>query len=161
MLRPFKEDGMGSTPNDGQDPRIQRTSDRPRRKKVVVESAEAHVKELAALAELMLAAAWSDGNKVAVEIVAIAEQLKEFVETTSLPEHVSQRMGHFDPATFDVTAAVAELTLASDDDRVAVLNLLARVVGADRVVHPAEEAFMKKVASALGLDASTLQIEIG
>lgn len=151
---------MGSTPNDGHDPRIQRPGDRPRRKKQAVETTEVHVQELGALAELMLAAAWADGTKVAVEIVAIAEQLKDFVETTSLPEHVSQLMDRFDPDTFDIAAAVAKLTLATDDDRMAVLSLLARVVGADRVLHPAEEAYMMRVAGALGLDTSTISIQL-
>ena len=97
----------------------------------------------------------------AVEIVAIAEQLKEFVETTSLPPHVSNLMGEFDPTTFDPVAACACLHAKSYDDRVAVLSLLARVAGADKVVHPAEDAFLRKVADALGLDGKSLQIKLG
>jgi len=153
---------MGSTPNHGHDPsgRIQRPNDRPRRRKQAVVSSEVHVQELGALAELMLAAAWADGTKVAVEIVAIAEQLKDFVETTSLPEHVSQRMESFEPATFDIAATCAQLVLANDDDRMAVLSLLARVVGADRVLHPAEEAYVMKVAGALGLDTLKISIQL-
>jgi len=153
---------MGSTPNDGPNPsgRIQRPFDRPQRKKHTVTTTEVHVQELGALAELMLAAAWSDGTKIAVEIVAIAEQLKDFVETTALPAHVSQRMESFDPTRFDVAAACAQLILTNDDDRLAVLSLLARVVGADRVLHPAEEAYMMRVAAALGLDTSTLTIQL-
>ncbi len=153
---------MGSTPNDGHDPsgRIQRPFNRPQRKKHTIASTEVHVQELGALAELMLGAAWADGSKIAVEIVAIAEQLKEFVETTSLPEHVSQRMENFDPTRFDIVAGCAQLTLTNDEDRMAVLALLARVVGADRVLHPAEEAYMMQVAAALGLDTSTITIEL-
>lgn len=153
---------MGSISND-KDPqgRIQRPSDRPLRQRRTVETDEVHVQELGALAQLMLGVAWADGSKTAVEIVAIAEQLKEFVETTSLPPHVSNLMGEFDPTTFDPVAACACLHAKSYDDRVAVLSLLARVAGADKVVHPAEDAFLRKVADALGLDGKSLQIKLG
>ena len=60
----------------------------------------------------------------------------------------------------DIAGACAKLTLASDDDRMAVLSLLARVVGADRVLHPAEEAYVMRVAAALGLDTSTISIQL-
>src|SRR6185295_8362478 len=113
---------------DAKDPsgRIQRPSDRPSRRKPISESPEVHVQQLGALAELMLGAAWADGTKLAVEIVAIAEQLKEFVETTSLPDHVAALMERFDPMTFDVAAACKRLRFEANDDRLAVMSLLAR-----------------------------------
>jgi uncharacterized tellurite resistance protein B-like protein len=151
---------MGSTPKEGPDTsgRIQRATDRPLRRRKVEGTPEAHVRELGALAELMLGAAWADGSKAAVEVIAIAEQLKEFVETTSLPTHVSRLMDGFDPATFDPASACALLRLDDNDDRLAVISLLARVVGADKVLHPAEQDYLDKVATALGLDPKSLTI---
>jgi len=140
--------------------RISRPSDRPRRKKVTVEAPEVHVQELAALGELMLGAAWADGDKHAVEIVAIAEQLKEFVDTPELPTYVSNRMDRFDPATFDVEEACSRLRFESNEDRLGVLKLLARIAGADRILHPQEMVFLKRFAAAAGLDPESIRIEI-
>jgi uncharacterized tellurite resistance protein B-like protein len=118
------------------------------------------VLELAALAQLMLGAAWCDGEKVAVEIVAIAEQLKEFVEVKSLPTHVSQVMDRFDPATFDPAVVCKDLTIENHADRMAVMKLLARVVSADRIIHPSEEAYLKQVAAEIGLDPTSFTIKL-
>lgn len=153
---------MGSTPKPGPDPsgRIQRPGDRPLRKRQIEGTPEAHVRELAALAELMLGAAWADGSKVAVEVVAIAEQLKEFVETTSLPSHVIRVMDRFDPASFDPKSACAALRFANHDDRLSVITLLARIAGADKILHPAEQAYLDVVATAIGLDPKSLTIKL-
>lgn len=152
---------MGSHTNDP-DPsrRIQRPTDRPMRRRVAIAQAESHVEELGALAELMLGAAWADGTKIAVEVVAIAEQLKSFVDSPSLPEYVSQLMERFEPSTFDVARACAKLRFSDDHDRLGVLKLLARVSGADRVLHPDEEAYLRTVAALIGLDPATLKIQI-
>jgi len=139
---------------------ISRPSDRPRRKKKTVETPEVHVQELAALGELMLGAAWADGDKHAVEIVAIAEQLKEFVDTPELPPFVSERMERFDPATFDVAESCKGLRFESDEDRLSVLKLLARIAGADRHLHPAEMAYLKRFATAAGLDPESIRVEL-
>jgi uncharacterized tellurite resistance protein B-like protein len=139
---------------------ITRPSDRPRRKKKTVESPEVHVQELAALGQLMLGAAWSDGDKHAVEIVAIAEQLKEFVDSPELPPHVVDCMDNFDPATFDVAVACKGLRFESDADRLGVLKLLARIAGADRYLHPGEMDYLKRFATAAGLDPESIRIEI-
>lgn len=138
------------------DKHIIRPHDRPRRGGGV---AEAHVAELAALGELMLAAAWSDGEKCAVEVITIAEQLKDFMEAEELPAFVSRRLEKFDPASFDVEAACASLHLANYQDRLNVLNLVARVTGADMVVRPEELAYLKRVAAAIGLDPASVKVE--
>lgn len=140
--------------------RIERPSDRPRRKKSIVEPPEVHVRELAALGQLMLGAAWADGDKHAVEIVAIAEQLKHFVDAPELPIYAAQRMEAFDPARFDVEAACAELRFDGDDDRLEVLRLVARVTGADQRMHPREVAYLERVAAAIGLDPKALSISL-
>jgi len=124
------------------------------------ESQEAHVRELAALGELMLGAAYADGVKVAVEVIAIAEQLKEFVAADKLPRHVQARLEAFDPTTFDLAAAVGALSLREDRDRQAVLTLVARVTHSDRHLHPGEERYLRDVATLLGLDPDTIEITV-
>lgn len=140
---------------------IRRPADhRPRRLEDTGEANEPHVRELAALGELMLGAAYADGVKVAVEVIAIAEQLKEFVSADRLPRHVQQRLERFDPATFDPAAAVAEINLKDDADRQAILTLVARVTHSDRHVHPGEQRYLEQIATLIGLDPSTIEITI-
>jgi len=139
--------------------KIRRPQDAPQRRlHGAGEEPEAHVKELAALGELMLGAAWADGVKVAVEVIAVAEQLKDFVAADHLPRHVQQRLEAFAPETFDPAAAVGALRLGDTQDRVAVLTLLARVTHSDRELHAAEDAYLRKVAGLLGLDPETIEI---
>jgi uncharacterized tellurite resistance protein B-like protein len=139
---------------------IARPSDRPRRKKRVVESIESHVIELGAIGELMLGAAWSDGDRQAVEIIAIAEQLKEFVDMPELPPHVVDRLEAFDPKTFSIEEACSRLRFEDDGDRLGVLKVLARVAGADRHLHPDELVYLKRFAACVGLDPDSIRIEI-
>jgi uncharacterized tellurite resistance protein B-like protein len=140
--------------------KIQRPTDRPPRRRVPIGTPEQHVDELSALGELMLGAAWADGDKHPVEIVAIAEMLKEFVGAPRLPDHVISRLDCFEPDRFDVTAATRRLHAESDEDRLAILQLLARVTGADKVLTQTELAYLKRVAESLGLDPELLHVSV-
>lgn len=139
---------------------IARPSDRPRRRRRLDATAEHHVQELATLGELMLGAAWCDGKKDPVEVVAIAEQLKEFVDHDELPPHVVDRLERFDPATFSLEAACGKLRFEDDADRLGVLKLLARVAGADRRLHAAEMDYLRRFARCAGLDPDSIRIDI-
>lgn len=158
MAEPGSGDGSKAGP---QATAIRRPNDqRPRRSAAAGDASEPHVRELAALGELMLGAAYADGVKAAVEIIAIAEQLKEFVAAAALPRHVQHRLEAFDPAAFDPADAVAQLVLKDDRDREAVLTLIARVTHSDRHLHPKEDLYLRQVAGLLGLDPDTIEITI-
>ncbi len=119
---------------------------------------EPHVEQLALVAELMLGAAHADGDYAGVEIVAIGEQLKGFVEAGELPGHVRRRIRIFDPESFDPKEACAALTFHDDHDKFGLLNLIATVTGADQVLHDAEADYIRLVASAIGLDPNELRL---
>jgi uncharacterized tellurite resistance protein B-like protein len=138
--------------------RIIRPHDRPVQR--VHSPNDPHAREVAALGELMLGAAWADGDKGAIEVIAVAEQLKEFVDVDHIPNVVARRLERFDPASFDVEAACRELTVTDDDGRLAVLQLIARVIGADASFHPQEIVYIKRVAAALGIDPNLVQIQV-
>jgi uncharacterized tellurite resistance protein B-like protein len=123
-------------------------------------AADHHALEVSALGELMLGAAFADGDKQAVEVVTIAEQLKEFVDIEHMPQLLARRLERFDPKTFDVEEACRQLSASTTEDRLAVLQLVARVVGADSVLHPGEVSYLRRVAQALGIDPDQLQIEV-
>jgi len=121
---------------------------------------EAHVEQLAIIGELMMGAAWADGDKAGIEVVAICEQLKEFVEAELLPATVKRRIDRFDPERFDVEAACEHLSFGDDEDRLAIVRLVATVTGADRALMPGEIAYMHRVARAIGLDPNLLRISV-
>lgn len=138
--------------------RIVRPQDRPLQR--VQNPDDVHAREVAAIGELMLGAAWADGEKGAVEIITVAELLKDFIDVDHIPTLVARRLERFDPKTFDVAAACRELTSTDDSDRLAVLQLVARVIGADSVFHPSEVEYIKRVAVGLGIDPATIQIQV-
>jgi uncharacterized membrane protein YebE (DUF533 family) len=138
--------------------RIIRPHDRPLQRVRVTD--EARAREIAALAELMLGAAFADGHKDPVEVVAIAEQLKEFISVDAMPHLISRRIERFDPGCFDIDAACRDIAVTTDEERIAILQLVARVIGSKTGLHPAEEVYLRKVAAGLGLDPASLQIEV-
>lgn len=121
---------------------------------------EHHVEQLALLGEIMLGAAYADGEKAGIEVVAICEQLKEFVEAELLPSAVARRLDHFDPASFDVERACAALEIGDEQDRLAVVRLVATVTGADSVMYESELAYVRRVAKAIGLDPDQVRITL-
>lgn len=144
------------------EPEMERRIIRPhdRRTQRVRNPDDLHALEVSALGELMLGAAFADGDKAAVEVVTIAEQLKDFVDIDHMPQLLARRLERFDPTSFDVEAACGQLNVSTTEDRLAVLELVARVVGADSMLHPGEVAYLRRVASALGIDPDQLQIEV-
>ena len=121
---------------------------------------EAHVEQLAVIGEIMMGAAWADGTKAGIEVVAICESLKEFVEAELLPGAVKRRIERFEPAGFDVEAACGRLDFGDDEDRLAILRLVATVTGADRDLQPSEIDYLHRVARAIGLDPTLLRVTV-
>lgn len=115
-----------------------------------------HVQELAALARLLLGAAHADGFYSAEEAVAITDILSQYVDADDLPPSVRAVMGAFDPGSFDVDAAVAQLTLRTTRDREDLLDLVVTVMGADGTLAPRELTYGREVARAAGLDDAAL-----
>lgn len=147
------------------DARASATTTAPPQRRPVVRAQEPrplepHVEELALIGELMMGAAYADGHKVGIEVVAICEQLKEFVEAELLPSAVRRRLDRFDPAAFDVEAACARLSGGDETDRLAIVRLVATVTGADAVMHRDELAYVDRVSRAIGLDPGQIRISV-
>ena len=111
---------------------------------------EPHVRQLAAIAELLLGAAQSDGKVSWSERSAIAGVLASFVGEPALPEEVEKRLQTFEFRTFDLGGAVAALTLKTAEDRKDLLALVARVTDADAVLKIGERSYLTRVAKAIG-----------
>lgn len=111
---------------------------------------EPHVRQMAAIAEILLGAAHSDGTVSWSERSAIAQVLTSFLDHRKLPEEVEIRFHAFDPATFDLEATCHSLELRTAEDRASLLALVSRVVDADAVLVAGEEHYLRRVAKAIG-----------
>jgi uncharacterized tellurite resistance protein B-like protein len=118
-----------------------------------------------AICELMLGAAYADDHFHDREKQAIRKLLGELVEGDELPPAVIQRIETFDPTAFDPAKQADEFASDSTEDKRKLIDLVAAVHDADEVLDLAEDAYLRKVASALGLPddslgGTTLEYEI-
>jgi len=121
------------------------------------ETLEAHVRELATLAEIMLGAAYSDGRATWPERSAIAGQLAGFLGHKELPEAIVARIQAFDPKTFDLETACRALIVKTPDDRVQLLTLISRVTDADARLNLGERSYLERVAGFIGATREELE----
>jgi len=112
-------------------------------------SLEPHVRQLVAIAELLLGAAQADGKVSWPERSAIAQILASYLGT-ELPAAVEEHMRAFDLARFDLEAACAALTFEGPGDRRAFLEMLSKVTDADTKLRIGERAYITRVGYAIG-----------
>ncbi len=117
---------------------------------------EPHVRQLVAIAELLLGAAQSDGTVSWSERSAIATVLAGFLGEGDLPEIVHARVKAFEFGRFDMDKACAQLSLNSPEDRTNLLGLIARVTDADAVLKIGERSYLRRVAKAIGASDAEL-----
>lgn len=111
---------------------------------------EVHVRQIAAIADLLMGVAHADGTVSWPERSTIASVLTSFLGHRELPHEVDQRVRTFDPMTFDLEATCAGLSLPTPDDRVALLDLVSRVADADALLATGEQGYLRRVARAIG-----------
>ncbi len=115
-----------------------------------------NVDQLAALAELLMGAAYADGDYDGHEAEMIGDTLRALTPSHELPEQVTGRLARFDEATFDPTLACQTLGLNDATQRQAVLALVSKVIEADGVHDLAETAYLERVGHALGASEEEL-----
>lgn len=118
---------------------------------------EPHVRQLAAIAELLLGAAQSDGSVSWSERSAIASVLRAFLGESELPDEVQRRLDAFEFAKFDLELACRQLVFAGSEDRTNLLGLIARVTDADAILKIGERSYLKRVAKAIGASDEELE----
>jgi uncharacterized tellurite resistance protein B-like protein len=106
------------------------------------------------IADLLMGAAHADAQVDEVELDAVKSLLCQFSGSPKLSARLEQRVAKFDPRSFDVGATVAKLHLKTDVEKRKLLELVAAVEQADDILDLAEDAYLRKVANALGLPPS-------
>ena len=108
------------------------------------------------ITDLLLGAAYADKRLEGDEIDAITKLICKLLGTDGLPDAQAAQLKGFNPAKFDVAAAGSALSSLSGDDKKRVLDLIASVNESDEVIDLDEDAYLRKVASALGVDDAAL-----
>ena len=103
------------------------------------------------LSDLFLAAAFADGQFVDRERDYIRKLLKDLLVVDALPSGLEERIAGFDPVAFDLARVAADFHADPPMSRRRLLELIAYVVLADGNMVDAEDHFIRKLGSALGL----------
>jgi len=108
------------------------------------------------ITDLLLGAAYADKRLEGEELRAITKMVCKLLGTDELPEDQSARLKAFNPAKFDVDTAGASLSSLGDDDKKTILDLIASLNESDDELDLDEDAYLRKVAGALGVDESVI-----
>ena len=115
------------------------------------------------LTDLLLGAVHADGTVEGSEEAAVRKLLGE-LHGGKLPDAVDARIKGFDAKGFDLTAAARDFAADAPVKKRRLLELVAAVRDADDVIDLAEDDYMVRLATALGMQKSeygdlTLEIE--
>lgn len=104
-----------------------------------------------AIADLLLGAACTDGNRTGDEDVVVEKLLADLLGVTALPEPVTARLRAFSPAGFDPGPVAASLADDTPVGKRKLLELIAAVRDADQVIDLAEDEYLRAVGRGLGV----------
>lgn len=115
------------------------------------------------ITDLLLGAAYADKRLEGQELAAIRSMLNTLLGTSTLPAAQEDRIKGFNPAKHDAAAAASSLKSLSADDKTKLIDLVASVTESDDEIAFAEDEYLRKVATGLGLsdeDIAGMTIEI-
>ncbi len=107
------------------------------------------------LCDLLMGAAYSDGQLADEEKAAIRAQLTWLAGGT-LPPDVDARIVAFHPWRFDLEATAAPFRADPEPDRRRIVVLAAAIIDADAEINFFEDAYLRALAAALALPVSAL-----
>ena len=110
---------------------------------------------LLSLCDLLMGAAYSDGQLADAERASIRAQLARLAGGT-LPPDVDAQLDAFHPWRFDIAAAASQFRGDPEDDRRKILVLAAAIIDADEEINFFEDSYLRALAAALALPDSAL-----
>jgi uncharacterized tellurite resistance protein B-like protein len=113
--------------------------------------------------DLLLGAAYADKRLEGRELETIRALLERVVAASPLPAAIEARFRSFNPAKHDPRAAAATLAFLSKEDKRTVIDLVATVTEADEEIDLAEDDYLRKVATGLGMskeEIATFTVQI-
>ncbi len=113
--------------------------------------------ELELIADLLMAAAYADGQLDGIEVKTVLSIVVELLDGGDVPAALIERLNAFDPASFELEAACAGLGLTEREQKRALLGLLARISEADEIHDLDEGAFICQVAEQIDADEAIIE----
>lgn len=113
--------------------------------------------------DLLLGAAWADGDFDDRERATIEELTARLAAGDTLTAETRRHLDRFDAARFDPAITCARIGLAPGDDPVATrrrrafITLIGRVVDADGLLHQREERYIDRIAAQIGITDADLR----
>jgi uncharacterized tellurite resistance protein B-like protein len=106
------------------------------------------------LTDLFLGALWADDEFSEDEQQAVRKLLGDLLilPPNELPEPVESRIREFDPLKFDIDAAASDFAADPPMAKRRLLELVGKMVDADGVVDMQEDEYLRRLASALGME---------
>lgn len=106
------------------------------------------------LTDLFMGALWADDEFSEDEQRAVRALLADLLQVTpsSLPPAIEERIGSFDPLSFDLDAAALDFVADPPMAKRRLLELVGRMVDADGVVDMKEDEYLRRLAGLLKMD---------
>jgi len=115
------------------------------------------------ITDLLLGAAYADKRLEGSELETIRTLLGKLLHVSDLPAPLESRLRSFNPAKLDLEVAGTKLAALTFEEKRSLLDLVGSVNEADEVIDMDEDAYLGKVASALGMsgeEVESLELEI-
>lgn len=108
------------------------------------------------ITDLFLGALWADDEFSEDEQKAVRRLLAELLAVTpdTLPDAVEERIRTFDPLKFDIEGAAQDFATDPPMAKRRLLELVGKMVDADGVLDLKEDEYLRRLATALGMEYS-------
>lgn len=114
------------------------------------------VSQLELIGRVLVGVVLVDGHVDAQELTTVTGILEAFSGGVT-PLGLTDSLESFDWESFDLEATCKALVLPEDEDKRALLELVADIVGADGIQHEAEVAYLRVVARFIDASPEALQ----
>jgi uncharacterized tellurite resistance protein B-like protein len=117
-----------------------------------VDTADNMRDRIAIVADLLMGAAHADGRLEGQEEATVKRMLREIMGVHTLPMDLEFRLAEFKPEALDLGAVGAAFADDTPTEKRRLLDLLSTLTGANGEFDLAEDAYVRRVGLAIGLD---------
>jgi len=124
---------------------------------------DAEKRMLESVADLMMGAAYADGHLAGVELRTVRDLLETLVDEKEQLDALMAHVDKFSPDKFDLKQCCNNVDVGSLKAARTLLTMIARVTDADQIQDLDEGAYLRRVATFLGVaeeDCADLAVEV-
>ena len=118
-------------------------------------------RRLRALADILLGAAYADGDLTESEQIEVGARLLKAMGETHLSKDLEGEIARFDPKRFELPLALSELGLDDKHERIELITDVAAVISADSAVETHERIYLWRLAAMLAIPVDEVMARVG